>query len=91
MIPIFQTGVPLNDSDPVQIMQFYHQIEDLCVLRRTSASQLPLDLERTRTLDLAKEMEKYQVTSVNLRFTKEEAFEQQYLHREAAWYAVPIF
>lgn len=56
---------------------YYHHIDELVSIRRSTASKIPRDYERTEFVDLRTIMPKHTVKTVKLEYRKEEAAEAQ--------------
>ena len=57
-------------------------MDELISIRRSTASVLPRDFEKTEFVELKTMMPKHIVKTVELEYKKEEAAEAQWLHRQ---------
>ena len=75
----------IKGNNPVEISQLYHIMDQLCMLRRSPASKIPLD-GTGAVLELRDLMQPHTVKTVDAKFSEDEAYEFQWLHRLPARY-----
>jgi hypothetical protein len=71
----------IRTGDHALIAKYYHHMEELVVLRRSTASLLPVD-GRGKTISLAGMLTKHYTNTVNLEYKADEEVESQWRHRD---------
>jgi hypothetical protein len=72
-----------SDNRPM-IATYFPLIEELCVLRRTTASRVPRDQKETQFFDIRDLVKPHHMLTRVVERTVEEENEFQWLHRDAA-------
>ena len=77
---VYRIRVLLETGDVSLIAKYYHYLDLLISVRRSTASVLHAK-ENGEKIELKTMMPKHEVKTVELRYTDEEAIEHQWFHR----------